>query len=84
MSANFVIVFSAALGAAVMLGLALTLPPPAAGQTEADAGTGLERQQKLASLLALSGVATFVLAGFELGIVLQGQQTPASRRARWH
>lgn len=72
LSASIVIVLSAGLGAVVMLGLAWTLPVRQAQAPDTDHNaTG---QQGVTALLWLSGVVMFVLSGFELGIVLQGQQ----------
>ena len=74
LSARVVLVLSALLGGVMMLGLAVTLP------ASLDAHPGVqERPVRLAqghpaALLWLSGAVMFVLAGFELGIVLQGQQ----------
>ena len=72
LTAQTVIVLSAAFGAVMMFGLARTLPERvvAAAQDpkeEPSAKTGLT------ALLWLSGAVTFVLSAFELGIVLQGQ-----------
>ena len=74
LSARIVIVMSALLGAAAMLGLARTLPEirrPMSDRQTAPANPGNAR---FAALCWLSGAVTFVLAGFELGIVLQGQE----------
>ncbi|MEO5693352.1 MAG: MFS transporter, partial [Usitatibacter sp.] len=74
MAARIVIMLSAALGASMMLGLALTLPPDEdaaqAGETEPPASD----RAGIAPLLWLSAAVTFVLSGFEIGIVLQGGQ----------
>ena len=73
-SARAVILLSALFGAAMMLGLARTLPSasaPAGAVPEDSKSSGADRT---AALYWLSGVVTMVLAGFELGIVLQGQQ----------
>jgi MFS family permease len=73
-SADLVIVLSAGLGAVVMFGLARTLPagalPSSASHSTASGG----RPPELLALLGLSGIVLFVLSGFEVGIVLQGQQ----------
>lgn len=75
-STNLVIGLSAALGALMMLGLAVTLPTsPASQEIEQPADDAATPKQSLA-LWVLNGVVMFVLAGFELGIVLQGQQHP--------
>ena len=65
---------SALLGAVMMVGLAASLPAALGGQvpTEAESATPLPGHP--AALLWLSATVMFVLAGFELGIVLQGQQ----------
>ena len=81
--AQAALVLSALLGGAMMLGLAGTLP------ASLDARTGVQDkpvgsvQGRPSALLWLSGMVMFVLAGFELGIVLQGQQTSgqSSRQA---
>lgn len=73
-SARIVIVLSALLGGVMMLGLAGTLPaprPPDAADQNDPAPSAVGRST---ALLCLSGAVMFVLAGFELGIVLQGQQ----------
>ncbi len=75
-STNLVIALSATLGALMMLGLAATLPPPSTFRDvdEADDDRAFGRQSL--ALWLLNGVVMFVLAGFELGIVLQGQRHP--------
>ena len=81
--AQAALVLSALLGGATMLGLAGTLP------ASLDASTGVQDkpvgyvQGRPAALLWLNGMVMFVLAGFELGIVLQGQQSSgqSSRQA---
>lgn len=88
LSVRVVLVLSALLGAATMLGLAATLP----ASLVADAAAKAEARAKSkvvgsaghpVALLWLSGTVMLVLAGFELGIVLQGQQHagPPSRQA---
>lgn len=72
LSASILIVLSAVLGGVTMLGLAWTLP--VRQPQTADSGLAASPQQGMAALLWLSGVVMFVLSGFELGIVLQGQQ----------
>ena len=74
-SARAVIVMSAILGAVMMLGLARTLP---ASHPTAPVPKSPEKSAEghTATLCLLSGMVTLVLAGFELGIVLQGQQHP--------
>ena len=83
LSARVVLVLSALLGGVMMLGLAKTLPAPlAAGAAVQNKPVALDPSQP-AALLWLSGTVMFVLAGFELGLVLQGQQQsdPSSRQA---
>ena len=83
LSGRVVLVLSALLGAVMMLGLAATLPASLdddrVDRTEPVGST----QEHPVALLWLSGVVMFVLAGFELGIVLQGSQSsgPSSRQA---
>ena len=81
LAARIVIVLSAALGATMMLGLALTLPAhedaAQAGESEPDAPD----RTRLVALCWLSAAVTFVLSGFEIGIVLQsGQHAGLSTR----
>ena len=71
-SASIVIVLSAGLAAVIMPGLARTLPIRQAQLPDSDVAT--TGKQGMSALLWLSGVVMFVLSGFELGIVLQGQQ----------
>ncbi len=73
-SADLVIVMSAALSAAIMLGLAWTLPARPASAVSADTVATTDRALNVVALFGLSGVVMFVLSGFEVGIVLQGQQ----------
>ena len=85
LSVRVVLVLSALLGGVTMLGLAATLPasPLAGAATEAEAEAVGAPAGHWVALLWLSGVVMFVLAGFELGIVLQGQRQsdPSSSRA---
>ena len=74
LSAQIVIVISALLGAVMMLGLARTLPDTRAATAAGQNKSADVTQGRLAALCWLSGTVTFVLAGFELGIVLQGQE----------
>ena len=72
--AQIVLVLSAVLGGATMLRLASTLPPSKAAKAVAEDEKATPKQGRTAALLWLNGALLFVLAGFELGIVLQGQQ----------
>ena len=74
LTAQAVVILSAIFGAVMMLGLARALPERIA-TTVADPkeGSSDNTNTGLTSLLWLSGVVTFVLSAFELGIVLQGQ-----------
>ena len=74
LSARVVLVLSALLGAVMMLGLARTLPPSRAPAAAARTDPATSDQGRPVALLWLNGALMFVLAGFELGIVLQGQQ----------
>jgi MFS family permease len=75
---SLVILLSAAMGALMMLGLATTLPravaPP--GRLAPERVSPVEGTQRMAQW-TLNGAVMFVLAGFEIGIVLQGQQHPS-------
>jgi MFS family permease len=73
-SAQLVIVLSAVLGAVMMLGLAATLPASRTPETGAQHNPATSTESRTAALWCLSGAVMFVLAAFELGIVLQGQQ----------
>ena len=73
LSTRIGIVLSAVLGAAMMLGLALTLPAQEdAANKEGTEPDARELSGKVA-LWCLSAAVMFVLSGFELGIVLQGK-----------
>jgi MFS family permease len=73
LSSRLVIIASAVLGAAMMLGLVITLPTKAVPPTPDEVDSAAPRPAGIAALLALSVAVNFVLAGFELGIVLQGR-----------
>lgn len=77
-SARAVIVLSALSGAVMMVGLNRTLPAlgtaAARAPARTDAGPAAPSGARLVSMWWVSGTVMFVLAGFELGIVLQGQQ----------
>jgi MFS family permease len=75
LSARIVLVLSALLGGVMMLGLARTLPPSHASDVAAaNEPVAASAQGRPIVLLWLNGALLFVLAGFELGIVLLGQQ----------
>ncbi len=82
LSAQRVLVLSALLGGVMMLGLAATAPAPLPAAELVSQSAQPATQNTLrspatshpAALLWLSGTVMFVLAGFELGIVLLGQQ----------
>ena len=71
LSVRIVLVLSALLGAVMMLGLAMTLPASRAPGAAAQNNPVTSTQGRPAALLWLNGAMLFVLAGFELGIVLQ-------------
>ncbi len=73
-SARFVILLSALFGAAVMLGLARTLPSVSVGDRAAHEEVSGSDANQNTTLYWLSALVTMVLAGFELGIVLQAQR----------
>ena len=73
---DLVIGISAALGGLMMLGLAATLPRVAPAVPESDTLPASADRKRALALWGLNGAVMFVLAGFELGIVLQGQQHP--------
>ncbi len=73
-SARAVILLSALLGGAMMVGLARTLPSASAPEGAAPKDATSPGTDRPTALYWLSGVVTMVLAGFELGIVLQGRQ----------
>lgn len=83
--AQIVIGLSALLGALTMLGLAATLPPRNAIEAGPEDANGSLQALHALPLWGLSGTVIFVLSGFELGIVLQGQQHSAlsSRDIAW-
>ena len=73
-AADGVVVFSALLGAVMILGVAATLPESGDANAPVQANTAAPSQRSKLPLWALSGAVAFVLAAFELGIVLQGQE----------
>lgn len=74
--APLVIGLSAALGALMMLGLVLTLPSAPSSKVSEQPERDREVGGQSATLWLINGAVMFVLAGFELGIVLQGEQHP--------
>ena len=74
--AQAVIVLSALLGAVIMLGLAATLPAPVSPVPESKRMAESNNKGSMTALYGLNATVMFVLAGFELGILLQGQQHP--------
>ncbi len=82
-AAQAALVLSAVLGGMMMLGLAWTLPASLDAHTSVQGKPVAAVQGHPAALLWLSGMVMFVLAGFELGIVLLGQQSSgqSSRQA---
>ncbi|GMG94589.1 MFS family permease [Cupriavidus metallidurans] len=73
---SLVIGLSAVLGVLMMLGLAATLPAPSPLQDGDEGDDDSASKRRSITLWLLNGVVMFVLAGFELGIVLQGQRHP--------
>ena len=73
-SAEIVLVLSAVLGGATMLGLVITLPESKTARARAKTGKSTAKPGRTAALLCVNGTVLFVLAAFELGIVLLGQQ----------
>lgn len=74
---QIVIVLSALLGAITMIGLAATLPGATTVETHAPVEKVGAYAATVAPLWLLNGMVMFVLSGFELGIVLLGQQHAA-------
>ena len=74
LSTRIVIVLAALLGASMMLGLALTLPPRVDVPKSATVATDARGRAGLVRLWLLSLALNFVLSSFELGIVLQGSR----------
>jgi MFS family permease len=74
LSARAVLVLSALLGGVVMVGLATSLPAALAADAAVRTWAVSSLRGHPIALLWLSATVMFVLAGFELGIVLQGQQ----------
>ena len=79
-SAQSVLMLSALLGGVIMLGLAATAPVSRGVQGLRQTPPQNPAISHPAALLWLSGTVMFVLAGFELGIVLLGQQAGQSSR----
>ncbi|HQR96990.1 MULTISPECIES: MFS transporter [unclassified Polaromonas] len=76
LSARLVIVLSAVLGATMMAGLTVTLPTTQPANAAAQISPGASTEGRHLALWWMNGVVMLVLAGFELGILLQGQQHP--------
>ena len=74
LSARVVLVLSALLGGMMMVGLAASLPAALVADAPAKAEAASPLPSHAVVLLWLSATVMFVLAGFELSIVLQGQQ----------
>ena len=74
LSAQVVLVLSAVLGGVMMVGLAASLPAALVAEAPAETKVASPLLGHPVALLWLSATVMFVLAGFELGIVLQGQQ----------
>ncbi len=74
LAARVVLVLSALLGGVMMLGLTGTLPASIDAGTQDQNKPESSTRGHSAALLWLTAAVMFVLAGFELGIVLQGQQ----------
>ncbi len=74
LSARVVLVLSALLGGVMMVGLAASLPAALVGRVPTEAAAPSSLPDHPVALLWLSATVMFVLAGFELGIVLQGLQ----------
>ena len=79
-SAQSVLMLSALLGGVIMLGLAATAPASRGVQGLLQTPPQNPAISHPAALRWLSGTVMFVLAGFELGIVLLGQQAGQSSR----
>lgn len=69
-SAQSVIVLSALLGAVIMLGLARTLPASRVWVQAVENDPVISARGQSVALLCVSGALSFVLAGFELGVLL--------------
>lgn len=74
---DLAIAMSAALGAIVMLGLMITLPEQSkSSEAEVPIVDTTPNSRRARFLWLLNAIVMFVLAGFELSIVLLGQQDP--------
>lgn len=73
-TARLVVTLSALLGGLMMLGLAVNLPASRDADAQREGRAVSSAPGHPAALLGLSVVVMFVLAGFELGLVLQGAQ----------
>ncbi len=74
LSARVVLVLSALLGGVMMVGLSASLPTALGADVAAETEAASPVPGNPVALLWLSAAVMFVLASFELGIVLQGQQ----------
>ena len=74
LSARIVLVLSALLGGVMMVGLAASLPAALVADSAVQTPAVSSLRGQPIALLWLSATVMFVLAGFELGIVLQGQR----------
>ena len=73
-TAQGVVILSAVLGAVMILGLIATLPASVTAKLSDSTDTAGLVQHSRFPLWILSSAVAFVLAAFELGIVLQGQE----------
>ncbi len=76
------LILSALLGGLIMLGLAVTLPASPDTREAHQRKAVSSAQGRPAALLWLSAVVMFVLAGFELGLVLQQGPQQGGRSSR--
>ncbi len=73
-SAEGVVVLSSALGAVMILGVAATMPTLTRADLTTHVNAASLSQPSRSPLWLISGTVAFVLAAFELGIVLQGRE----------
>ncbi len=74
LSAQFVILLSAMLGATMLLGLSVMLPAHENPQDSVEAAIDARSRIGVVALWWLGAAIMFVLSGFEIGIVLHGGQ----------